>query len=112
MCYNCGCKLPNDPMSKGKISKGGASLTEDDFAFIAEKWEMGIEDVKKDRCCDLGGAAPGGKRNAVGARSGLVYDGLILKCAERAGVETVYTWNTSHFQRIAWAGIADRVREP
>ena len=49
---------------------------------------------------------------SVGGRSGLIYDGLILKCAERAGVDTVYTWNTAHFQRIAWAGMVERIREP
>ena len=47
MCYNCGCGLPNDPMGKGRISQGGASLTEEDFKFIAEKWDMSIEETKK-----------------------------------------------------------------
>ena len=40
---------------------------------------------------------------ACGARSGLIYDALILKCAERAAVDVIYTWNMSHFLRIACA---------
>lgn len=47
MCYNCGCGVPNDDMGRGKVSKGGASLTEDDFKVMAEKWGMSIEDAKK-----------------------------------------------------------------
>lgn len=47
MCYNCGCGLPNNDMGKGKVSKGGGSLTNDDFKVMAEKWGMSIEDVKK-----------------------------------------------------------------
>ena len=46
------------------------------------------------------------------ARSGQVYDALILKCAERAAVETVYTWNVAHFERVAWTGMAGRIRTP
>lgn len=49
---------------------------------------------------------------AVGARSGQIYDALVLKCAERAGVEVVYTWNTAHFTRVAWAEMIDRIRSP
>ncbi len=47
MCYNCGCQEPDDPMGKGKVSEGGASLTEDDLKLIAEKWEMSVKDTKK-----------------------------------------------------------------
>lgn len=47
MCYNCGCKIPNDPMGKGRISQGGGSLTEDDFKVMAEKWGMTVEETKK-----------------------------------------------------------------
>ena len=46
------------------------------------------------------------------ARSGQVYDALILKCAERAGVDAVFTWNTVHFMRVAWPGMAERIRTP
>ena len=47
MCYNCGCLEPDDPMGKGKISEGGASLTEEDLKLMAEKWEMSLKDTKK-----------------------------------------------------------------
>lgn len=46
------------------------------------------------------------------ARSGQVYDALILKCAERVEAETVYTWNIRHFRRIAWPEMAPRIRTP
>ncbi|NJD20958.1 MAG: type II toxin-antitoxin system VapC family toxin [Gemmatimonadetes bacterium] len=48
----------------------------------------------------------------AGARSGQIYDALILKCAERAGVDAVFTWNTAHFMRVAWPGMAQRIRTP
>lgn len=47
MCYNCGCGLPNDDMGKGKISRGGGSLTEDDLKHIAKEWGMSLEQTKK-----------------------------------------------------------------
>ena len=47
MCYNCGCGVPNDDMGKGKVTEGGASLTDDDFKILAEKWSMSKEEVKK-----------------------------------------------------------------
>ena len=47
MCFNCGCGIPNDPMGKGKISSGGGSLTDDDFAIIADKWNMTVDETKK-----------------------------------------------------------------
>jgi predicted nucleic acid-binding protein len=49
---------------------------------------------------------------AVEARSGQIYDALILKCAECAEVETVYTWNIGHFERVAWPAMAGRIRTP
>jgi len=48
----------------------------------------------------------------VGARSGQLYDALILKAAERAGAEAVYTWNVPHFTRVAWPVMAGRIRTP
>jgi predicted nucleic acid-binding protein len=45
-------------------------------------------------------------------RSGQIYDALILKCAERAEADVVYTWNVAHFRRVAWAGVAGRIRSP
>lgn len=47
MCYNCGCGVPNDDMGKGKVTEGGASLTDDDFKVLAEKWGMSEEEAKK-----------------------------------------------------------------
>lgn len=47
MCYNCGCEMPNDDMGKGKVTEGGASLTESDFEKIAKKWSMSKESAKK-----------------------------------------------------------------
>lgn len=47
MCYNCGCGMKNDDMGKGKVTKGGGSLTEDDIKEMAEKWGMSIEETKK-----------------------------------------------------------------
>ncbi len=47
MCYNCGCQLPNDDMGKGKVSQGGASLTEDDLKTMAQKWGISLEETKK-----------------------------------------------------------------
>lgn len=49
---------------------------------------------------------------AAEARSGQIYDALILKCAERADVERVYTWNTGHFERVAWPTMVGRIRTP
>ncbi|MGQ0815367.1 MAG: hypothetical protein ACT4O1_13065 [Gemmatimonadota bacterium] len=49
---------------------------------------------------------------SIQASGGQVYDGLILKCAERARVEVLYTWNTAHFSRIAWPEMAGRIRSP
>ena len=34
-------------MGKGKISKAGGSLTEDDIKHMAETWGMTIEETKK-----------------------------------------------------------------
>lgn len=48
----------------------------------------------------------------VEARSGQIYDALILKCAELVDAETVYTWNTGHFERVAWPNMAGRIRTP
>jgi len=48
----------------------------------------------------------------AGIRSGQVFDALILKAAERAGVDAVYTWNVAHFTRVAWPAIASRIRSP
>lgn len=39
--------MPNDDMGKGKVSSGGASLTEDDISEMAKKWGMSVEETKK-----------------------------------------------------------------
>jgi len=39
--------MPNDDMGKGKISEGGASLTDEDFKLLAEKWGMSLEETKR-----------------------------------------------------------------
>ena len=49
---------------------------------------------------------------AANVRSGQIYDALILKAAERAAVETVFTWNVAHFRRVAWPAMIGRIREP
>ena len=46
MCYNCGCGMKNDDMGKGRITKGGGSLTEADIKEMAKKWRMSIEETK------------------------------------------------------------------
>lgn len=47
MCYNCGCGLLEDDMGKGKLSNGGGSLTEEDIQHMAKKWQMTVEDTKR-----------------------------------------------------------------
>ena len=47
MCYNCGCEVPNDDMGRGKVTEGGASLTEDDFKKMADRWGMSVEEAKR-----------------------------------------------------------------
>jgi predicted nucleic acid-binding protein len=48
----------------------------------------------------------------TGARSGQIYDAIILKCAEKADAEVVYTWNPKHFQRVAWPAVAAKIHTP
>jgi hypothetical protein len=47
MCYNCGCGIPDDPMGKDPVSKGGPSLIEADFKNMAKGWNMSLEETKK-----------------------------------------------------------------
>jgi len=47
MCYNCGCEIPDDDMGRGVLSKGGASLVEEDFEKMATKWGMSVEETKE-----------------------------------------------------------------
>jgi predicted nucleic acid-binding protein len=48
----------------------------------------------------------------AGSRSGQIYDALILKCAERAKTDIVYTLNLDHFRSVAWPGMVRRIRPP
>jgi predicted nucleic acid-binding protein len=40
---------------------------------------------------------------------GTIYDALIARCALKAKVEAIYTWNTRHFQQFG-AAIVKRLR--
>lgn len=35
-------------MGKGVLRKGGGSLVEEDFEYMAKEWGMGVEDTKKE----------------------------------------------------------------
>lgn len=35
-------------MGKGVLHKGGASLVEEDFEYMAKEWGMSVEDTKKE----------------------------------------------------------------
>ena len=45
MCYNCGCDIPDDNM--GMPDMTGGSLTEKSFVEMAKKWNMSVDDAKK-----------------------------------------------------------------
>jgi predicted nucleic acid-binding protein len=51
--------------------------------------------VEKDYMATLETAAK------AGLRGGILYDALQLRCAEKAGCDRIYTFNTSDFVRIA-----------
>lgn len=40
--------MPRDDMGKGTLHKGGASLVEEDFEYMAKEWGMSVEDTKKE----------------------------------------------------------------
>jgi predicted nucleic acid-binding protein len=48
-------------------------------------------------------------RGIVGGR---IYDALILRCARKAMVEAIYTWNLTDFQRVAPPDLASAIRTP
>ncbi|HEV2387350.1 MAG TPA: PIN domain-containing protein [Candidatus Acidoferrales bacterium] len=48
---------------------------------------------------------------AAGLVGGAIYDAILGHCALRANAETIYTWNTRDFARLAPA-IASRVKTP
>jgi predicted nucleic acid-binding protein len=47
---------------------------------------------------------------AAGISGGALYDALIARCALKAKVQALYTWNGKHFERIP--EIAPRIRLP
>ncbi|MBI4546207.1 MAG: PIN domain-containing protein [Gemmatimonadetes bacterium] len=49
---------------------------------------------------------------ARGLRSGQIYDALHLAAAAKVDAATIYTWNLKHFQALAPARIADRIKTP
>lgn len=48
---------------------------------------------------------------AGGIVGGATYDALLARCALKARVETIYTWNANHFQRLG-VEVAKRVKTP
>jgi predicted nucleic acid-binding protein len=47
----------------------------------------------------------------TGVVGGTIYDALIARCALKAKADTVYTWNTRHFEQLGPV-IAERLRAP
>ena len=45
----------------------------------------------------------------AGVSGGTIYDALIARCAMKAKAESLYTWNTRHFQQFG-AAIVRRLR--
>jgi len=48
----------------------------------------------------------------TGLAKSYIYDGLIMRAAEKSAAGAIYTWNTGHFQRVSPAAIAARLRTP
>lgn len=46
-----------------------------------------------------------------GLGGGLVYDALLLKCAEKKSCDRIYTFNVAHFKRLA-PQLEDRISAP
>jgi predicted nucleic acid-binding protein len=46
-----------------------------------------------------------------GVFGGLTYDALLARCALKAKVETIYTWNLRHFQQLG-SRVARLIRTP
>ena len=47
-----------------------------------------------------------------GIGGGKIYDALILRCAEKAKAETIFTWNVDDFRLLAGNDLAVRIRTP
>ncbi len=52
-------------------------------------------------------------RDAAAAHvvGGTTYDALIARCALKASVDTIYTWNRRHFEQFG-SKVAERLRTP
>ena len=48
---------------------------------------------------------------AAGITGGAIYDALLVRCALKADVDTIYTWNLRHFQRFG-PDVRRRLRTP
>ena len=46
-----------------------------------------------------------------GVVGGLTYDALLARCALKAKVETIYTWDVGHFQQLG-SNVARLIRTP
>jgi predicted nucleic acid-binding protein len=48
---------------------------------------------------------------SAGISGGTVYDAVIAHCALKSEAQTIYTWNTKHFNRLG-GSIAARIKQP
>jgi predicted nucleic acid-binding protein len=48
---------------------------------------------------------------AISIAGGTVYDAIIARCAQKADVQWIYTWNIKHFGRLG-DSVAARLRQP
>lgn len=48
----------------------------------------------------------------IGIQGGTVYDAVLLKCAAKAGVERIYTFNVQHFQAAAPKNLSSIITAP
>jgi predicted nucleic acid-binding protein len=60
---------------------------------------------EEDYCSAIGSAV------AQGVMGGTIYDALLAKCALKADVTTIYTWDLDHF-RLLGPEVARRIRTP
>lgn len=49
--------------------------------------------------------------SANGISGGTIYDAILARCALKAEVETIYTWNVKHFSRLG-PDVVSRVKTP
>lgn len=47
----------------------------------------------------------------AGVMGGTIYDALVARCALKANADTIYTWNTRHFEQFGPA-VAMRIKLP